>query len=295
MMLPPEILPSAIPGVLTVAKRRFSIMAAEVLSNVDDDQPIRYLDVPVEEPIEIDERLTLGRSLFGDKLAEYLATVRKMKVFSAIVFASSLVIGVLGYVVFYFETFLVNSDTTIYLRWLFACIFPLAMFQIISTSLRLITKLLSRCLLSFDAMYLVGQIVLFAFSWCYIYRMDVELILFWVLCLLANLNTIFSDAMSEKSRQRTGGNFMLYVSVLNTFCVVVWKLSPDSAFHGSVELPGGKWLTNMGYHPIVINPIDFCIERMVTIIIFYGRFLYKQYKYPNAALNLQVPYVRRSA
>ena len=291
---PVDIAPSAVSGA-THSVARFSIIATQSLENVDEDQPIRYLDVVVEDPIEIDERLTLGRSLFGDQTADVIATIRGMKIFSAATYTSVNVVIMLGYVIVYLEMFLVTTDVSVYLRWIFACLFPLALFQLISSALRLVTKLVLRSLLSFDAIYLSSQVFLLELGLLYIYYKDVELVFLWAICFLVTLNTIFSDAMSEKSRQRTGGMLMLYSIVVNSFLIIVMKFSPDSAFHDSLELPGGKWLTNMGCHPIVINPIDFCIERLVTIIVFFLRFLYKQYKFPNAALNLNIPYVRRSA
>ena len=190
-------------GVIHIA--RFSIIATQSLENVDEDQPIRYLDVVMEDPIEIDERLTLGRSLFGDKAADILATIRGMKMLSGATFISGIFVGMCGYAIFYFETFLIKTDVTVYLRWIFAFLFPLALFQSITSSLRLVTKMVLRSFVSFDAMYLSSQIFVYALGWWYIYRKDTELILLFVISLMGTLNTIFSDAMSEKSRLRTGG------------------------------------------------------------------------------------------
>ena len=290
---PIDNIPSAVLGTTHIA--RFSVIATQSIVNVDDDQPIRYLDVVMEEPIEIDERLTLGRSLFGDKTAEILAKIRGMKMISGAMFICGNVATLIGYVILYLEMFSVKTQSTNYLRWIFACLFPMALFQGLSSIFRLITKMVLRILVSFDAMYLSSQAFLFTLVWCYIYHNDVVLILLVMLISTGTISNIFSDAMSEKSRQRVGGIFMIFLIVLIIFCIIVWKLSPESPFHDSVELPGGKWLINLGYHPIIINPIDFCTERVVTIIIFFSRFLYKHYKYPNAALNLNLPYVRRAA
>lgn len=276
-----------------IPETRFSVEATHVIGNSDIDQPIRYLDVPALEPIEIDERLTLGRSLFGDKFADLLAVIRTMKILSAIVFNVTNVSAIIGLTLFFFETFQVNAGAVVHLRWSFICLFPIAMFHLVCGALRMITTLFRKCLRSFDVLYLTAQAILYGAGWCFIFRTDIALVLYGVFSTTTTLNAVFSDAMSEKSRQRTGGATMILLCIVVSFSIIVWKLSPNSEFHSSFVLPGSQWLTDLGYHPIVVNPIDMCIERLVTIFIFFSKFLYKQHYYPNAALNLQIPYVRR--
>ena len=137
-------------------------------------------------------------------------------------------------------------------------------------------------------MFLSIQAVLLFAGWCYIYRTDAALLLLMFLYTISTFNAIFSDAMSEKSRRRMGSSVMILGIIFNMFSVIIWKLAPASTIKDTLELPGSAWLRAHGYHAITMNPVDFCVERSITLIIFFTRFFYTQYYYPNAALNIQV-------
>ena len=271
-----------------------SAVDPNVTPNYDADQPLRYLEVPIMEPIEIDERFTVALSMFGVAVADYLARLRSAPFVSPFLMFTSNLVAAVGFSVFYLISFQSQSNVLALLRTILWIGLPLGFFHVVFGSTRLITSLLWKCIHSFDVMYLTVQLWLFGFGWWYMYRDDALLVLFMGFMMWTTQNLIFSDAMSEKSRQRAGGKFMIFLIAALLFFIVVWKLSPESAFHGVVELPGGEWMSHIGYHPVVVIPMDVCIERAVTLIIFFGRFYYKQYVYPNAALNLQIPYVRRS-
>ena len=90
--------------------RRFSTLARGIIPKADEDQPIRILELPVQDIIEIDERQTLGRSLCGEQFGEVLADLRGMQWFSQLSFFSMVFATVLGYSIFFAETFQIDSD-----------------------------------------------------------------------------------------------------------------------------------------------------------------------------------------
>ena len=275
-----------------IRSSRFSILAVQSVSNTQEDQPLRYLRVPLQEPLVIDKRLTLGRSLIGDGLADALSTMRSYKTFSTMLYAVNVLTVFVGLVVFAMVTMQTDTTAMKYLNIIFLIGAPFSLLHILSSLLRLITEVVQKCLHSFDVIYLLTMQLFFAIFMCYIYRKYPVVLIFGILATAASANITLTDAMSEKSRIRAGSSLMIFFILMNIFMMIVWKLSPESPLHESIELPGTFWLTGVGYHPIEINMMDFCAERVITQMIFFLRFFYQQWKYPSAAINIYTPYVR---
>ena len=207
---------------------------------------MRYLDVPIMEPIEIDERLTIGRSLFGDWFADKLDQIRAVKFFSTLTFMSLIVAVILGYALLCIESLHVSVSAINSLRLVFRILFPLALFHNLSGFLRLVTGVVLTSIFSFDVLYLSAQTILFGWGWCYMYWDNSTLVMLSLLCMLSTINAIFSDSMNEMSRKHIRSVVLLGAAVI-IFSVVVWKLSTDIALRHVVELPFGSWLRSMGY------------------------------------------------
>ena len=152
------------------------IVAVEASEFVE--QPIRDI-ICVEANYIIDERLILARSFFGERFADGMIWMRSMRWLATILFVCLVLFLLLCFLVFFFTAFSIFTESVVRAEIFCWILLPLAFWQLLQGSLRLVTSVVLLGMRTWDVFYFSVQNMGFLCSICYIYQDQRLLLCFW--------------------------------------------------------------------------------------------------------------------
>ena len=107
------------------------------------------------------------------------------------------------------------------------------------------------------------------------------------------LPAVFIDAMSRRSRERTGIKAVVILLLSNAVTVFACVFSSLSQRVSPITLPGSTHVQSLiASRPMIVNPVQFLVERSATLSVLYCRFIWRTVMHPADVITFNVPYVR---
>ena len=253
-----------------------------------------YRPDPTDPALRVDETETLGGSMFGLGCSERLIWLRSVLWFSRFTFVASMLFVILasslGIPYAYKTKMSTGWQAVRYFTW---SLLPFGFWQPIQGTLRLNPTVMRALLARFDFWYLLVNIILLTVGGCFVFWDDSLVVCGWIFDFLAAFVLISADTQSQQSRNRSGRGTVIVGIILLVFILCLLNFTP-MADSPNLLLPGSQWFfDNLGVRPS-IYPSVFTADRVVTVLVFYIRFLVNSFR-PGAehkAMILSSPLIR---
>lgn len=268
-------------------------MPLQFVAPVNDTQ-LRYMVCSSDENVlPLDENDTLALQLCGERFAHALDTLRSNVVFSRVAYMSIVVFETIGTYIFLAVAFQYEPEMALITNIIYGAawlVMPMAYYQMLQSTLRLMAPITWRLLYHFNVGYLLLQI----FTWLTVAELlfyDQPILALWLgASAWGSVNIVLRDAMSTRSRNRAGLGFIVATVTFPFFFYMSIVLSGLEVRTAEYVLPGSHLLQQMGLHAININPVSLMKESVLTTILFIMRILWLYRSNALQTLNLYCSY-----